>query len=298
MVMEGSPMPQNNYSTLFYASMWLAKGIATIPCKTRSKVSLVPWKAYQNTLPSMFELESWFGADNINLAVITGWNGLVVIDFDSMDYFKLWQGLYQVKTFMVRTGRGVHVYLFLEEPARTLHFPGIDIKAEGGYVLAPPSIHPSGIQYQVLNDAPIARVHSLAEVLPADLLEDPNNHAGQNYPDLQMVRIQVRARINADPWTVANVDQPDLLSQIKNRISILDLIGGEIEKTGDHWFVARCPFHDDHNPSFWIDTQRGLCGCYAGCNQGGKAMDVVNYWSRLRSISNTRAIYELAGLLR
>ena len=138
-------MPQNNnYSTLFYASMWLAKGIATIPCKTRSKVSLVPWKEYQIRLPTIPELEDWFGlGSQNNLAVITGGAAcLVVIDFDSMDYFKLWQGLYPVKTFMVRTGRGVHVYLFVEEPARTMHFPGIDIKADGGYVLAPPSIHP------------------------------------------------------------------------------------------------------------------------------------------------------------
>ncbi|GAF26896.1 predicted P-loop ATPase and inactivated derivatives [Moorella thermoacetica Y72] len=32
---------------------------------------------------------------------------------------------------------------------------------------------------------------------------------------------------------------------------------------------ARCPFHDDHNPSFFINRRKGAWRCWAGCGQGG-----------------------------
>lgn len=55
---------------------------------------------------------------------------------------------------VVRTGKGAHIYC-VADPARTnqaklLEFggEGVDYRARGGYVVAPPSIHPSGAPYK------------------------------------------------------------------------------------------------------------------------------------------------------
>lgn len=66
---------------------------------------------------------------------------MVVVDFDTIEP----KGLPQ--TAIARTGRGLHVYFQAKEPYKSCKFDGGDIKAQGGYVVAPPSIHPNGGSY-------------------------------------------------------------------------------------------------------------------------------------------------------
>ena len=67
-----------------------------------------------------------------NIGLITG-NGLVVIDFDVMQVFDYWLprflAQYPGNTYMVKTRRGVHVYLHTEEPAVNHHTELLDVKA-------------------------------------------------------------------------------------------------------------------------------------------------------------------------
>jgi len=56
---------------------------------------------------------------------------------------------------------------------------------------------------------------------------------------------------------------------------------------------AHCPFHDDKEPSFWIDTDRNLWGCHA-CGVRG---DVINLYARLKGLTNTEAIREMRSTL-
>jgi hypothetical protein len=57
-----------------------------------------------------------------------------------------------VDTLQVKTGRGVHHYFYNPADAvpnsASLLGDKIDVRGEGGYVLAPPSVHPSGAIYQ------------------------------------------------------------------------------------------------------------------------------------------------------
>lgn len=63
-----------------------------------------------------------------------------------------------------REGGGTHYYFRLGIPyldrirTQTGISPGIDIRAAGGLVVLPPSLHPSGLRYRWLNDAPIAEL--------------------------------------------------------------------------------------------------------------------------------------------
>ena len=51
---------------------------------------------------------------------------------------------------IVSTGKGFHIYLTWTEPVKSKRYLKLDIKGEGGYVVAPPSIHENGKRYQFL----------------------------------------------------------------------------------------------------------------------------------------------------
>lgn len=103
---------------------------------------------------------------NANLAIACGQSKLAIIDIDprnggsfkeNEDYFSVFSQNgteYKVpKTRVVKTGGGgYHLYY-----SGALKLPGkldvgIDFKSNGGYVLAPPSIHETGNTYQLLKD--------------------------------------------------------------------------------------------------------------------------------------------------
>lgn len=272
------------------ALFWLQKGIAVLPIFYKSKKPAIKsWIEYQSKLPTEEEVTEWFSHKWRNLAIITGWQNLVIIDFDTFDKYAEWlqfatsgqPALVAQYSCAVVTARGVHIYVYCAN-AHNMKLPGLDIKACGGYVLVPPSMHPSGVQYTWLTNGPIMEVSSIEELLPDTWLSQ--EHTEQ--PIVQTVSL--------DPWELAGSRQQismGVISRIKNSIKITDLIPAE-KSSRQGWYKTLCPFHKDTEPSFWIDNNRGLCGCYA-C--GGKNMDVINLYSRLNHIDNRQAIAELGN---
>jgi DNA primase len=82
------------------------------------------------------------------------------------------------------------------------------------------------------------------------------------------------------------------VEEVKRSHRIEDYIN-DITFTGDHWGVAKCPFHEDANPSFWVDTEKQLCGCFSGCTT--VPLDVINLVARLNNLSNSDAIRQLGA---
>jgi len=149
---------------------YLANGLSIIPIKPYSKEPAVPWKEYQKEPPSISEVQKWFKGTDYGIGIVTGKvsDNLVVIDFDDAETFKeflktLKDDLKDIvnNTWVVKTSRGFHLYLRVDTDKKipTTKFPGVDVKAEGAYVVAPPSIHPSGIRYEFLTpDMPVKYV--------------------------------------------------------------------------------------------------------------------------------------------
>ena len=150
-----------------YLELYSKAGLSIIPLRYRDKKPLSDWKEYQERRPSREEIEKWFRTDKANVGIITGRvsNNLIVIDFDDKEKFKWFMDrlqreeglLYAVlnHTWIVETGKGYHVYLRLRNGIERTHVrlvEGVDVKGEGGYVVAPPSIHPSGKQYVFLDE--------------------------------------------------------------------------------------------------------------------------------------------------
>ncbi len=159
--------------------------------------------------------------------------------------------------------------------------PGIDLKARGGYVLAPPSVHPSGHVYTKLcGDVPV-RVEALSDILPAELLASHTE---------KPKTVSSSPVIINDPWEHAEHPiSPDrsLVEQIKERYRIEQFFNRLYsQKRG--YYMTHCPFHDDRHPSMWVDVENQYCGCFAGCTD--KPLDVIDLYARFYNLSIQEAI--------
>lgn len=107
------------------------------------------------------QVAQWWGLwPDANIGVATGAaSGVTVVDVDEQHGGMLsWHNLQRrhgdvMDTWMSRTGGGgFHVWFRYEEGLRNRvgMVPGVDLRSDGGYVVAPPSTHVSGNPYEWL----------------------------------------------------------------------------------------------------------------------------------------------------
>ncbi len=157
-----------------YAQLYQSLGWSVFPIRRGTKSpAITTWKPLQTEALDASQIRQlpWEG-----VGIVTGRvSGLVVIDVDTASPNE------KVRAFLaelpgtatVETTKGFHFYFHLSDrstfiPSRTGFLPGVDIRGEGGYVVAPPSIHPSGEMYVWAAD------HTLDDgvsVLPQRILE-------------------------------------------------------------------------------------------------------------------------------
>ncbi|RLC30397.1 MAG: hypothetical protein DRH37_05445 [Deltaproteobacteria bacterium] len=65
------------------------------------------------------------------------------------------------------------------------------------------------------------------------------------------------------------------------------------KSSGNGWMLARCPFHEDKNPSFGFNTQTGQWACFRGCGKG----DVWDFLMRDRSLPFKELLLEMGSEL-
>jgi len=121
----------------------------------KNKKPLFSWKKYQNKKTGLKEVEQWASQDGFaGFAVVTGKiSNLFVLDIDNGADTN---GLVIPKTVSVETGSGGKHYYFRYPKDIELKNSGgfrkkMDTRGEGGYVICPPSLHPSGNIYKWIN---------------------------------------------------------------------------------------------------------------------------------------------------
>jgi Bifunctional DNA primase/polymerase, N-terminal len=139
---------------------YLKRGWAVVPAGERTKRPIVPWQAYQHRMPSEAEVTAWFERwPRANLAVICGAiSGIVVVDIDpkndgdrSLAALETRHGPLPATIESMTGGGGRHVcfaHSGREVRNRVGLAPGIDLRGDGGCIIVPPSVHPSGKRYR------------------------------------------------------------------------------------------------------------------------------------------------------
>jgi hypothetical protein len=133
------------------------KGLAVFPCLPRDKRPATR-HGVKDATTDPIEIENWWQQEpNFNIAIATGAvSGVFVIDIDGGDAEAELRKLEArhgelPATVESITARGRHLFFKCPDtPVRNSAgkiATGIDVRATGGYVIAPPSVHPSGKRY-------------------------------------------------------------------------------------------------------------------------------------------------------
>jgi hypothetical protein len=120
----------------------------------------------------------WRTSPTAGIGVACG-DGLVVLDVDprhggeaSLHQLEYEHG--EILTLTARTGGGgLHLYLHGTLPARAGFLPGLDLKAAGGYCVAPPSLHASGRRYEWVAPEDLPQTPQPVPQWLADIVKPP-----------------------------------------------------------------------------------------------------------------------------
>lgn len=121
------------------------------------KPSIDTWDKYKDTPATEEEIKQWIEKGlfkNIGIICGTVSNNLVVIDIDDEtipEKIKLnFDKILESGSWVVKTGRGYHIYIRNNDnpgPLKKLLKLKIEYRANGGYIVSPPSTHPNGWNY-------------------------------------------------------------------------------------------------------------------------------------------------------
>ena len=209
-------------AALAYAQM----KFAVFPCRPGRKEPRTT-RGFHDATKDNEQIRRWWGnSPTANIGIATGnVSSLLVIDIDprhggNVETLQEKHGDLPY-TAIVRTGSGgQHVYL--QHPSGSLSCsngklgPGLDIKADGGYVIAPPSLHPDGERYCWDNE------HDIADI---PLAPCPNWLATLLSQDQEAV-LREPAR--------TKLDKTELLEVEKRAAAYLDALPPAISGQGGH----------------------------------------------------------------
>jgi hypothetical protein len=152
-----------------YALQYVARSWFIFPLKPRSKLPLISSKqggrGFHDATTDKAQIEKWWRAcPEANIGLATGASGLVVIDIDGPEGLKELEAVARQwggdsawplpKTLASRTGREGGIHLFYSGasiPSSQVKGSHVDVRGSSGYVVLPPSVHPSGTIYQWMN---------------------------------------------------------------------------------------------------------------------------------------------------
>jgi Bifunctional DNA primase/polymerase, N-terminal/DnaB-like helicase C terminal domain len=174
-------------TTLRQAAIDLAAiGWQVFPCRERAKIPATP-NGVKDATDDLRRVGAFWGGDGCtcNVAVATGaGSDVIVLDVDGADGDETLRALQAIwgvlpPTVEARTGRGRHLYFRHPGPDVRIKNSagklgsGLDIRSDGGYVVAPPSLHPDGGTYEWVRSPRDYELAHLPEWLLSKLVAKP-----------------------------------------------------------------------------------------------------------------------------
>jgi hypothetical protein len=136
-----------------HALAYAKRGLWVFPCKPRSKEPGT-WHGLKDATTDENIIAGWWrGNPHFNIGIATGEkSGVFVVDIDGEDGIRSMADLEDrhgvlPPTVESTTGRGLHLFFAYPEGRVVRNSvealaPGVDVRGQGGSVIAPPSIHP------------------------------------------------------------------------------------------------------------------------------------------------------------
>jgi len=169
---KGQARPRFSWPNLRQAfEFYEREGLCYLPAGWgRKNPSLEKWEEFETRLPTMAERAAWFHEGKpTNIGVLCGGisRGLVILAFNdpngAAEFFEeeRWQKLPQA-TFVTQATRGPHVWLRSDIPIKSQKVgkgkneSWLEIRSDGNFTVAPPSLHPNGVLYKAIG---INRIH-------------------------------------------------------------------------------------------------------------------------------------------
>lgn len=152
-------------SVLTQANEYIDQGWSILPVKPSEKRPyMTNWLQYQHTKATKDMANSWFTSlTGAGVGMVTGRiSNVVVLDIESYCKIPIGELLRRYPTQMVsRTGTGGY-HLFYLYPTnmpkvanRVGIFDGADLRADGGFIVLPPTRHPNGHPYEWVKRGPL-----------------------------------------------------------------------------------------------------------------------------------------------
>lgn len=139
----------------------LRLGFSVIPVSRENKRPLIKWREFQERQVLERELFWWNRQfEDCNVGIVTGMvSNLVVLDIDSREGYDECKKRGLPATPSVTTGKGIHYYFRHPGDSPISNFagkiPGVDLRADGGYVVGPGSYHADRGTHYEWRDHPI-----------------------------------------------------------------------------------------------------------------------------------------------
>lgn len=185
-----------------------ALGFSPFPLIWGSKKPAVKWKHYQTNHATLVQAREWDDSD-FNVGIATGQvSGIFVVDTDSDEAdAEAWlRGYARDDTACVKTAKGRHYYYRIPNDFRvtnTTRFAGvigIDIRGEGGLVVAAGSVRANGYVYRwekhpnsvPIADAPAALLKELRRAGNSSKRQENRRHQGRMDDDPEMAGLVAR----------------------------------------------------------------------------------------------------------
>lgn len=173
-------------------------------------------------------ITAWWGTDHADhgIGIATGpGSGIWVLDVDDYDSYRDLEQRHEPlpDTLTVITGSGGYHFYYrypddteIRNNASTRLGSGLDIRGDGGFVVAPPSIHPNGTAYawdagqpDTVADAPQWLIDLIADTptTPTAATQLTNVTDSDRPGDLYAAQVDWSTILTADGWTLHHTDR-------------------------------------------------------------------------------------------
>lgn len=237
------------------ALTYAERGWYVFPLGPHSKKPLAGSRGLLDATTDPEKIRNWFrDHPDLNIAVACGPSGLVVVDIDvakgakGKESFDRWvgdHGPFPRTPEQITGGGGRQIFMSVPEgvkvPTRApwrKDYPGIDVRADGGYCAMPPSIHPdTGAEYAWSRGA-----------LPSDIDVAPLNDSAFSFVDsaIDGNRQQVDRSVD-ESGHAGRQEFPDVINDGEGRERTLVAFAGQLRRSGlddDEILAALEAFND------------------------------------------------------